>query len=200
MRLALVTVALLHGVAMADEAPPSARLDFKLTHAKVKRVRVDGRPATDWLDDDVLRVPGFGFKRVEVTYENDGGAHRSVMNIGFAPGVAVRLQDHNGAIDMAQPAGRRCGRVEGSDARWVLCDGPDVHIPVATTFDLRCANPVSSGRNHLFWIDDSRHPESPTFVPTLPGLYRARYRRGRISISYEPDDCADARPLGSRTP
>jgi hypothetical protein len=175
---------------MPNPSPPAARLDFQHATANVKRVVVDDKQAKDWINDHVVEVPASGFKKVEVTYEHEGRTSRTVQYIGFASGVIVQLQDHNGALVAAQIPGKRCARVEGSNQEWMLCDDVDRRIPIGKTFDLECSNPVDLGANNQFWINSEARPASADFVPTLPGLYRAHYQSGQISISYEPNDCA----------
>jgi hypothetical protein len=186
------------GVLWTIARPPDATLDFGHSIAKVTRVVIDGKPG-EWIDARRVRVSGDGFKKVEVTYLLEGKASRVVQYIGFAPGVELKIQDHNGAIIVRQLPGPRCGRVDGTRQKWVLCEGIDLALPVGTPFELDCSSSIDLGANHLFWIHrgdgDDSPPSSPVFVPTLPGLYSARYAAGRISISYTPSDCAGATSL-----
>jgi hypothetical protein len=191
------------GVALA--APRAAADDAILVFdGSASRVAVDGKAEERWEDAERtrLRIRRKGLRKVEVTFVRKGEPYRATRYIALGPGVEVKLWDHNGPRIAAQPAGKRCARVDGSRRSWRLCDG-DEHqkIPVGEVFDLAnaCPNPADLGEDHNFWLAP-RTPRgasiaSPAFVPTLPGLYRARLRGGRIVVTHEPSDCAAARPL-----
>ena len=54
--------------------------------------------------------------------------------------------------------------------------------------------PGGVGRSTSGDRSDDESVFGPELVPSLPGLYRARYQKGKITISYEASDCADAKP------
>ena len=199
--LVMIALAVVPRPSAADDAPPPATLVFDPGVAT--RVVVDGQRQRRWADPEQsrLHVARRGFRKVVVTFVTHKGTYRAARYIGLAPGVEVKLWDHNGARIRAEPAGKRCARVDGATRRqWRLCDGGDEQtIPVGKVFDLECPNPADLGRDHRFWLAPKQlggdSIVSPVFVPTLPGLYRARLRGGRIVVTYSPSDCAGSKPL-----
>jgi len=164
----------------------------------VNVVRVSGKIASAWETSADgkhrrLRVPAIGFARVAIEY-GTGSIHETW--IGLAEGVEVDLTEVAGARIVARPAGKRCGRVAGYRGKWGLCHGWEELSPGAS-FELVCANPAYMFDESFYWIDRSNGETvlSPEFVPTLPGLYLAKYKKGKIVVSYEASDCASAKPL-----
>lgn len=192
---ALATLACASATASAKPAPEPATLEIEMAAQADVRVFIGKKELKTRVLPGGSReatLPGSGLQRLRIQYRREDGTtyvHDALVAVG--PGVKVRAMEIWGHKIVARPEGKRCGAVSGHRGDWYLCDGYDV-LPRDTAFRLECAAPAAMASEHYFVIEphDPDSIVSASFLPTLPGLYRARYANGKISIRYEPDDCA----------
>lgn len=145
-----------------------------------------------------VELPGTGLRKLRLEYvTKDGRIERGHgVLVALGPGVKVKATPTWGMRIVDEPDGARCGAVSGHRGDWYACDGHSL-LPTSARFTLACAAPAAMASEHYFYLGraDRESVVSDSFLPTLPGLYRAHFANGKISISYKPDDCASARDV-----
>ncbi|NVB80605.1 MAG: hypothetical protein HOV81_19580 [Kofleriaceae bacterium] len=147
-----------------------------------------------------VELPGTGLRELRLEYHRDDGSIEpdDGVLVALGPGITLKAIPAWGVRIVAQPEGARCGAVSGHRGDWYACDGRSL-LPTRVRFMLVCAAPVAMASEHYYYLERANRESvvSKRFLPTLPGLYRAHFAKGRISISYKPDDCASARDVPS---
>jgi hypothetical protein len=197
--VAIVIAVSLGAPASARPRRPAATLEIDPGQATRVQVFLGKKElrAIDVLPDGHLQValPGSGFQRLRIRYVRPDGASTHEVLVPLGAGVKL-LANETWGTEIVAPHGARCGAVSGHPGPWFLCDGPTPLPAGGVTFALDCAAPVASADEGYYRIERADHDavESATFVPALPGLYRAKYANGRITLRHEAHDCGDALP------
>lgn len=188
----IVSVLHLFGAASAG----AATLTYESTepapavYVNGRRIRPDGTNAGAYTQ--TFRLPDAGWSKLEI-----GSPPQQTYLVDLRAALELRGSSEWAIRTSRQFEGTRCLIAEPSSVPgyWGLCEGDEV-IPTRTVFQIdRCfAAAVAAGNPRVrLWGLDGTVYASDMIITSSPGLYRARWNKGRIEVSFERNfSCEDA--------